>query len=177
MAIEQLKKIVPPPQRPFEVDSLENWQEIEQKLGLVLPSDYRDFIFAYGSGLFAQFYRVYNPFASSEWTALEASIKRICNAEREIKRGFPDCVPYQIYPEEAGIVPWGNDENGNEYFWLTHGAPDTWLVLSDEMRGEGFREYGCSMTEFLTRVLLGQIEALAGDYPTEENLVFEPFDK
>ena len=175
MSIQELKKLVPPPDRPSEVGSLEAWREIERKIGLVLPSDYRDFIFTYGSGLFAQFYRVCNPFDPSEWISLYASVERVCNSEGEIKRKFPDQVPYPIYPQEAGILPWGNDENGNEYFWLTQGAPDTWLVLSDEVRGEGFREYGCSITEFLTKVLIGHIEALASDYPREENFVFEPF--
>jgi hypothetical protein len=173
MPIEPLKKIVPPPAQPSEVGSLQQWQTVEHQLGLVLPADYRDFVFSYGSGLFAQFYRVYNPFASSEYTALHASVHRVCGAAREFKRDWPDRVPYPIYPDQPGLLPWGNDENGNDYYWFTEGAPDTWRVLSDEGRGEGFREYGCTMTEFLTKVLLGEFEALAGDYPRDENRVFE----
>jgi hypothetical protein len=84
-------------------------------------------------------------------------------------------VPYPIYPDQPGLLPWGNDENGNDYYWFTEGAPNTWRVLSDEGRGEGFREYGCTMTEFLTKVLLGEFKALAGDYPRHENRVFEPY--
>jgi hypothetical protein len=173
MPIEPLKKIVKPPLHPSEVGSLHQWQDIERQLDLVLPSDYRDFVFTYGSGLFAQFYRVYNPFAASEYTALCPSIQRVCAAERETKHNWPDRVPYPIYPDRPGLLPWGNDENGNDYYWLTKGAPDTWLVLSDEVRGEGFRDYGCTMTEFLAGVLLGKFEALAGDYPRDENRVFE----
>ena len=152
---------------------MEQWRSVERELGTPLPSDYREFVFNYGSGLFAQFYRVYNPFAKSEYTALLPSVRRVCDAEREIKRGWPDQVPYKIHPEKAGLLPWGNDENGNDYYWLTDGPPDSWLVLSDEVRGEGFREYGRSMTDFLADVLLGNIKALAGDYPTEEHRVFE----
>jgi hypothetical protein len=177
MSIESLKKIVLPPRRPSEVGSLGKWQAVESQLGVVLPSDYRDFVFAYGSGLFAQFYRVYNPFAASEFTALLPSVRRVCAAERETKRDWPDRVPYPIYPEQPGLLPWGNDENGNDYYWMTSGEPNTWPVLSDEVRGDGFREYSCTMTEFLTGILLGKFKALAGDYPRDENRVFEAWTK
>ena len=56
---------------------------------------------------------------------------------RETERDWPHRVPYPIYPDQPGLLPWGNDENGNDYYWLTEGAPDTWRVLSDEVRGEG----------------------------------------
>lgn len=173
MAIEPLKKIVTPPQRASEVGTLEKWHEVERQLGVELPSDYRDFVFAYGSGLFARFYRVYNPFAASEWTALYSSVQRVCGWQRDTKRQWPKRVPYPIYPEQRGILPWGNDENGNDYFWVVDGPADTWSVVSDATRGEGFREYGCTMTEFLKKVLLGECKALASEYPTEEDRVFE----
>jgi SMI1-KNR4 cell-wall len=168
MPIESLKKIVPPPTRPSEGGNFQLWQAVEHVLGLVLPNDYREFVFTYGSVLFAQFYRVCSPFAASKYTALTTSVQRVCAAEREIKPEWPDQVLYPIYPKQPGFLPWGNDENGNDYCWLTEGASDTKRVLSDEVRG-GFRDYGCTMTEFLTRVLLGEIEALAGDYSRDQN--------
>ena len=165
MSIHKLKSLVPPPTRLFEVGNIDQWQAVEQKLGLVLPADYRDFVFTYGTGLFAEFYRVYNPFAVDEWMNLSASIERDCGWVRETKRDSPSRVPYPIFPEPSGLLPWGNDENGNYYYWITSGSPDSWLVVSDELRGEGFREYGRCMTDFLCEVLTGKIEALAGDYP------------
>jgi hypothetical protein len=107
--------------------------------------------------------------------ALHPSIQRTCAGIEEIKRAWPAHVPYAIYPSVPGLLPWGNDENGNDYYWLTNGSPDVWSVVSDEGRGEGFREYGCTMTEFLVSVLNGKIQALAGDYPTAEDRVFEPW--
>src|SRR5207249_2196357 len=116
MPIEPLKKIVPPPPIPSEVGSLQQWQAVERQPGLALPFDYRDFVFTYGSGLFAQFYRIYNPFAASEYTALYPSVERVCGCERETKSDWPDRVPYPIYPDQPGLLPWGNDENGNDYY-------------------------------------------------------------
>ena len=63
MSIADLMKLVPPPAKPFEVGTLAEWAKVEAELGTQLPQDYRDFVFAYGSGLFAGLYRVYNPFS------------------------------------------------------------------------------------------------------------------
>lgn len=172
MSIEELKRLVPPPPQPGEVGTMEQWEAMEHTLGLVLPSDYRDFVFAYGSGLFARFYRVYNPFAASEYIALLPSISRVCEDEREFRRDWPDTVPYPIYPEVAGLLPWGNDQNGNDYYWLTEGPPDEWRVLTNEVRGDGYCKHDCSMTEYLVRVLRGEISPLASGYPTAEDRAF-----
>jgi hypothetical protein len=173
--IRKIKELVPPPIRPFELGSLEQWQTVEQKLGLSLPSDYRDFVLTYGTRSFARFYTIYNPFSSSEWANLHICIERLCKIAREFKRDWPETVPYQIYPDRPGLLPWGGDDNGNYYYWVTDGPPDTWQVVSDEVRGEGFREYGRSMTDFLSEVLTGKIQALAGDYPRDEHRIFKPW--
>src|SRR6266404_2309328 len=119
MSMADLKKLVTPPAKPFEVGTLSQWQKYEQKLGTRLPDDYRKFVFAYGSGLFAGFYRVYNPFAASEYIALLSQVERVCGYNRESQRSFPKRFPYPYFPELGGLLPWGNDENGNDYFWLT----------------------------------------------------------
>ena len=175
VSIARLTAMVPPPRRPFEVERVDRWRTVEVKLGLTLPTDYQDFIFAYGSGLFARFYRIYNPFAASELTNLATSIDRVCRALNEIKRDWPEQVPHSIYPDSPGLLPWGNDENGNDYYWLTLGPPNTWHVVSDEVRGEGLRHYECNMTDFLSDILTGKITALAGDYPHDQDRIFKPW--
>jgi hypothetical protein len=66
MSIAELKKLVRPPVKPFEVRMLAQWHKVEDQLGTELPRDYRDFIFGYGGGLFAGLYRACNPFAASD---------------------------------------------------------------------------------------------------------------
>ena len=173
MSVDRLKAIVPPPQRPFEVEGLDRWRAVELKLGVTLPVDYRDFIFGYGSGLFARFYGIYSPFAASEWTNLLTSVERVCRGLGQIKRDWPEQVPYLIYPDCPGLLPWGRDENGNDYYWLTKGPPNTWQVVSDEVRGEGLRHHECNMTDFLSDILTGEIPALAGDYPHDQDRIFK----
>ncbi len=177
MSILKLKELVPPPNKPFELGTVEQWASVESKLGLSLPSDYRDFHLAYGTGLFAKLYIIYNPFSAIKAANLYAQIETVCQQEREFKRDFPEAVPYRVYPERPGILPWGGDENGNYYYWLTDGIPDSWQVISDEVRGDGFQEHSRCMTDFLYEVLTGNIEALAGDYPRDEYLRFESWEK
>ena len=176
MSLIKLRELVAPPPQPLEVGDLAEWPTVEQRLGLPLPSDYRDFILTYGTGKFANFYCVYNPFSISEWVNLHSSIERLCKIERELKRDWPNTVPYQIFPDRPGLLPWGCDDNGNYYYWVTEGVPDSWHVVSNEVRGEGYREYGRCMSGFFCDVLTGKIQALAGDYPQKEDRVFEPFD-
>jgi len=175
MSLLKLKELVAPPPRPFEAGSLAEWPAVEQKLGLSLPVEYRDFILTYGTGQFANFYLIYNPFSVSEWVNLHTCVERLCNTAREFKRDWPETIPYQIFPDRRGLLPWGGDDNGNYYYWLTEGPPDSWQVVSDEGRGEGFREYGRCMTDFLCEILTGKIQALAGEYPRNKDRVFRPF--
>ena len=174
MSIARLKRLVPPPAQPVGVGSLDEWWLVEQRLGVALPTDYRDFIFAYGTGLFARFFRVYSPFAAGSMS-LYSSVQDTCEWRRNTKREFPDRVPYPIYPESPGILPWGNDENGHDYYWFMEGGPDDWIVLADDVRGRGFSEHRCSMTEYLADVILGRVEPLAGDRFTEDDWTFTPF--
>ena len=175
MSITELRKLVTPPKTPFEVGTLAQWRQVETELGTALPRDYRDFVFAYGSGLFAGLYRVYNPFAESEYIALVPQGRSVCGYNRESQQSNPQRFPYPYFPEPGGLLPWGNDENGNDYFWLTEGPPSKWIVVQDENRGEGIRVQPYSMTGFLLAILQRKVKALASGYPRKSNFKFEPY--
>jgi hypothetical protein len=177
MSLEELVELVPPPRQPFEVGTLKQWRAVEKKLGTELPLDYREVVFAYGSGLFAEFYRVYNPFAVSEHIKLVPSAERVCRFNRESRSSFPMRFPYPYFPEPGGLLPWGNDVNGNDYFWLTEGPPSAWVVVQDENRGGGIKVQPYSMTGFLVAVLTRKVKALASGYPAKSDRIFEQWGK
>jgi len=176
MSMAELKKLVAPPPKPLEVGTLAQWRELEDQLGTRLPRDYREFVFTYGTGLFAGLYRVYNPFAASEYIALIPQSKRVCDYNREAQLASPERFPYPYYPKSGGLLPWGNDENGNDYFWLTEGPPSKWIVVQDENRGEGIRVQLYSMTGFLLGILQRKIKPLASGYPRKSVFKFEQWD-
>lgn len=173
MSLSRLIQLVTPPKNPFEIGTLEEWHERESQIGVSLPADYREFVFTYGTGLFAGFYRIYNPFAASQTMSLMESITRVCEQNRISQQSFPERFPYRYFPEPCGLIPWGNDENGNDYFWLPDGLPETWNVVQDENRGSGLVRQPFIMTEFLVSVLEGKTKPLASDYPHEDDFVFD----
>lgn len=175
MSVQQLARLIPPPAKPREVGTVAQWQAVERDLGTALPSDYREFIERYGSGLLARFYVIFSPFSSNENVALLSCVRSICKYQREFQQEWSDRVTYPIWPEPGGLLPWGTDDNGNDYFWRTNGAPDQWIVAHDDMRNGGYRLHDCSMSEFLVQILTGEIAALTGNYPRDDDLIFEPF--
>jgi hypothetical protein len=175
VSIAELKKLVPPPAEPFEVGTLAQWRKLEKQLRTRLPDDYRDFVFAYGSGLFAGLYRVYNPFSADEYIALLPKSRRVCDIKRWSRDDDPERYPYPYFPEPGGLLPWANDENGNDYFWHTEGPPDEWTVVQENNRGEGIRAQPYSMTGFLVGILRRKIKPLASGYPRKGDYKFEPY--
>ncbi|HET6251682.1 MAG TPA: ankyrin repeat domain-containing protein [Tepidisphaeraceae bacterium] len=174
MSLAKLKKLVRPPSEPVFTGAPKLWGQIEKKLGTKLPDDYKKFIDAYGSGDFAQFYAIYNPLQS------HGVVEQIDEVRQDYRQGHEsnsERYPYPVFPEPSGIFPWGNDENGNDYFWLTKGDPDEWTVVAYDVRGGGAKEHKCTMTEFLLKVLTKEIPALAGGYPKPEHLEFSPLAK
>jgi len=176
MSLAMLKKLVPPPPHPFEVGTLAQWRKMEAKLGKRLPRDYRDFVFTYGSGLFAGFYIICNPFAKSQYTCLPSRVEMVCKHNRESRISIPERYPFPYHPEPGGLIPWGYDENGNDYFWLPEGPPTKWTVVQDENRGSGIRRQPYSLTGFLAAVLTRKVRALASGYPRKGCFRFDPWD-
>jgi hypothetical protein len=172
MSIERLKQLVLAPNQPTEQGTTEQWIAIESELGTPLPQDYRLFICTYGTGLFANLYIVLNPFSVSEHIALLPAIRTIRETYQEMSH-----ITYPMFPDPGGLLPWGKDENGNFYFWVTKGEPNGWNVVEHAVRGDGFRQHDCSMTEFLVGILERKITALASCYPNDRSYRFVSYHR
>src|SRR4051812_27468261 len=112
-SLKKLLKLVEPPSKPVNVGSQADWQRVEKEIGTALPSDYKAFIDAYGSGQFGHFYWIYSPFSVSDRTDLLVRIRELCeryqNDHEEDRRRYP----FPAYPQQPGLLPWGHDDNGN----------------------------------------------------------------
>ena len=60
-----------------------------------------------------------------------------------------EAVPYGIFPDSPGLLPWGTDDNGGSICWLTQGAPEKWPILAVAARSEYFEQFDIPMTTFL----------------------------
>lgn len=166
MAIADLKRIIASPQRNVSGDSVRQWEDQETQLGIVLPVDFRQLMFTYGSGLFFDIH-ILSPLA-------ERSYYDHINERSDAIREYGIQGEYDVFPSKNGLFPWAYDGNGNDYFWLMNGDPNLWPVITSEPRGSNGAEWidhQCTTTEYLTSLAQGDIEMLVPDAP-----VFIPWD-
>jgi hypothetical protein len=162
-ALSALKRAIPPPlNTPSEVD----WPHVESTIGVALPSDYKQLIASYGCGSFDDFLWVHHPTSTNPNLNLVQQVEerlwplRVLRGERTLAgpggmhaRGVEEEVslPYPLFPEPGGVLPWGATDNADVCYWLTTpDGPDAWPVLLNATRDpEDWYEFQGSLTEFL----------------------------
>jgi hypothetical protein len=152
--LSEIALLMPPPtgHEPEYFD----WSQIEEDLGIHLPSDYKWFLERYGMGEIDDFLLLFHPTTTNRHINLKNQIAETLWALRVV-RDDGDQVPYTIFPEPGGVVPWARTDNGDVCYWLTHEPdPDSWIVVVNESRGPEWEAYGGSATEFLAEVLSGR---------------------
>ena len=171
MSVAELTSVVPPPARPIETGSPELRQSIEDSIGLRLPQDFIDLATTYGSGMFSdgQFWFL-NPFAP--W--YRNDVDRTCSIFLKLKATEgDDFIPYDIYPTQPGLFPWGAETNGNSMFWLTTGESDSWpIVLYDRDMGE-FEELRMPVSTFLSKLFTCELKCSLCAEDTQQRLCRE----
>jgi hypothetical protein len=147
---DELSRLLPPPARAPgpPVD----WAAVAAEVGVALPGDYRAFIEAYGTGCVDGFLWVLHPTTGNQHLHLARQVQRQLWALRYLRdRG--EAVPYPLFPEPGGVLPWGVTDNGDVCYWRTGGAPDGWTVVVNESRGPDWDAYPGPLTAFLAAVL------------------------
>jgi hypothetical protein len=137
---------MPTPELPIHVGKRDGWARVERKLHLTLPTDWRDFALAYGSGYFGDRITVLNPLAPR----FGKVFGKYCASVDLIREVIG--LPYEVYPRNPGLLIWGNDDNGNKMFWLTEGEPDEWPIVLRTREGE-YETWQMPMSTFLARAL------------------------
>jgi len=158
--------LVPPPAETKDVPRNPDWADVAKDLGTDLPVDYKSLIETYGTGAFAEFLWVLNPFTPNENLSLISVAKRRLEGERENRRAFP--IPYPLFPEKGGLLPWAVTDNGDTLFWLTVGNPEQWHTVLNPSRSNDYHRYEVGAVGFLTGWLRDELK------PMPFKGVFEP---
>jgi hypothetical protein len=157
VSLEELTRVVSPPPDPVETGDAETLSRIEQRLRITLPNDYIELARKYGTGGFLGggfgFLRVLNPFAAYYFE----KVQEIGEVWRGIKADREDSVPYKIFPEVGGLLPWADDADGSMLFWLTNGDPEYWPILAVAPRSDYYQRFDMSITTFLAGCFAGTI--------------------
>ncbi|ODA36603.1 SMI1/KNR4 family protein [Planctopirus hydrillae] len=179
MSIQTIIKLVPPPEKPKGLRKNRRWDRVEEKIGNELPADYKIFIETYGSGLFAGFIRIFNPFDSSEYISLLRMSTTVVDIYQDIIKSYGDVgFPFVFFPMEKGLLPCGNDENGNHLFWLTGTDSEKWKIVVLERGAPNWQLFDMGLTDFLANALTKKIRCKIwpSDYPgNRKSFTFECF--
>lgn len=165
MAIEDLLRVVSPPNQPTEPGDLARWAQIQELLETHLPRDYGDVGMLYGTGEFAVGLWVWNPFAAGFLRKLSIECRRLREDRGLVgQRG----VPYGVFPDRPGWLPFGSDSLGNHLCWVTEGEPDDWPILLIARNRRSFQQIHLPLATFLARLPGGQLKNILGYGPDEE---------
>lgn len=158
MTLASLLIVLSPPATPYERGINEEWPAIESTLRIVLPNDYKEYINTFGTGRINGYLSPYNPFSDNRFLNLVKQIPNQLGILQRIKDewGNEEC-PYPLYPEPHGLLPWGVTGNGNVLLWATIGCADDWTIVVSGGRNPGYEEFDMSMTDFLVKLLSGNI--------------------
>jgi hypothetical protein len=168
VAIDELLRLVAPPERPIHRGAPRQWEAVQQALGTRLPSDLRDFGTVYGSGRFG-FGHVFNPFSPS----FLSDIKDCSRVLRE-ERGVPPGAPYGIFPDPCGWLVCGYDFGG-DVCWVTEGDPDSWPILVISRDPPLFQQFNMSLTSFLAGLVSGEVHTILNERVQKDDLLAEGF--
>jgi hypothetical protein len=155
--VEALMLQVPPPAADFRSGS---WPEVEARLGLVLPDDYKGIIDIYGDYQWGDFLYLLNPFSENVYRNLFTGLDLILDAERELRAQFPEHYPLPLYPEAGGLLPFLVTDNGDTGFWITPSAPEKWPILLKESRAPEFEVHFTHTALFLYQFTGGGLQSL-----------------
>lgn len=157
MTIEALLKAVSPPDQPYEA-FVGPWEPVEAEIGTRLPHDYKELVRRYGNGYFMDFIGICVPLAENPHDRLENAAPYV---RENLKRADHPTCPYAIWPDPAGLLPFGSTDNGDYLFWLPRGGPHSWpIVVWDRASGE-CELFGCNLTGFLAGIYAGTIRPKA----------------
>jgi uncharacterized protein (TIGR02996 family) len=145
--LDELRQVLLPPRRPFQASG--DWAAVEAALGAALPADYKALVNAYGSGTINSCLEVVSPFypgldIREWWTNWARFYTDIAE--------FED-IPYPVFPEAGGLLPFGTLGDVDILNWRTVGEPHDWPFVYYD-REQGFFEIkGLSAVEFLLEVV------------------------
>jgi hypothetical protein len=151
-----------------------DWPAIESAIGVETPNSYREYVESFPSGRIDGTLFVIHPAGPGGAADAEDYMFSVGTAFNSLREVTGD-VPFEFYPRERGLIPWGAWEARRLLFtWHPIGDPDTWpiVMLNDDLE---YQETSMTLSEFLTRLVRrdGDWHIVAEDF-WEQDFTFHP---
>jgi hypothetical protein len=161
--VERLRDVVKPPSE--ELVPFREWSELECRLGVAVPPDYRQLVATFGPGVFDEFIHIQQPksrFEAIRLVSFSLAYRKRLFAQRESGRD----LPYD--PED--LLPVARTEDGDVICWVMQpvDSPARWsLIVSNAGRSEWI-DFSGGISKFLTAVFLEgfRIPFFPPDFPS-----------
>ena len=163
MSLDLLLKATQPPLAPREVGSPDQWAEVEKRIGVRLPRDYKEFIGVFGVGGFNNFIYPFNPFTEHAHLNLINALTEAHETERVKRLNSKDdptsiVHPFNLFPATDGLLPCGTTSNfGDYFFWQVKSNPEEWKIVFYNLRDGEYELFPTNFIGFITGVLTRNI--------------------
>lgn len=154
---QRLLSVATPPKTPTGRGDDSLWDDYERMMKLTFPRSYKEFLWHFGYGIFAEWTWVVSPFHPQprfqghfqhfRGEVFGYVMSRMYSTQR---------APFELPPAVPGLIPFGGDCDGNLLFLLSAKTEAGWKVVAYEA---GFRVYAvfdCDVPEFFRRWMLGE---------------------
>ncbi len=158
--LAKIATLAPPPSKPVCNGSASAFSDVERRLGIALPGDYRSLVLGYGDGCWQDFWWILNPFSSNPYLNL---LKQVSDRDSSILSGerrwrsSHEQYPYGVWPEPSGLLPWAFTDNAGVFFWLTRGEPDAWTTVYFAGRGRNYGDLPWTAGEIVYGAISGDL--------------------
>lgn len=156
--LDELTAVIPPPANPVIKLTDADWLRQYGLIGTRLPSDFALVYKTYGLGWFnSRSHRwsasLHLHFSGFVWSAADR-----LTALRLIKERRPKNVPFPLYWEPNGLLPWGYMRGDIDLCWRVRGElVDNWRIVVLRAVSGKYEEFEMSAIQFLARVIAGSV--------------------
>ncbi|MCR9144714.1 MAG: SMI1/KNR4 family protein [bacterium] len=154
MGIDSFVKVLAPPASP--VDTEGNWREIESGMHIQFPDDFKSLITKFGTGGFADFFWIFNPFATGY--DYEREIRSIISAYDTAKSNDPREMPFHGNKNGYGLFPFGRSDNGDTFYWNLEDRRPSSIVIYNG-RHTMHESFELDTTDFIRGLVSGGLSS------------------
>ncbi|MGO1056939.1 SMI1/KNR4 family protein [Crossiella sp. CA198] len=143
------------------VSAFQDWQTVEDALGVRLPGDYKMFMERFSSGLFRGLVGLDNPIEGEwAWDGFRWDFFDTLDRARAWRDHDPEVLPHPIFPEPGGVIPWGGTNANHRFFWLPlSDDPDEWIVVFSTADFGQWGEFPGGMSKFVLELVSGDFRS------------------
>ena len=179
--LDELLEIMPTPGKPVMAHTDAEWMAIFATIGTRLPGDYVAALKAFGLGcFFPQSHRMSANLIWHEWRPASPGngVFGCLNEFRAQKLKRKNAIPFPLYFEDGGLLPWGRLTNDSHICWITVGNfPDRWTTAIVRPASSEAETFEMSAMEFLARLIKGTIKPalMPAGFPGSKGIGFQPW--